>query len=215
MTWTGAVSESALFPEDWGMTIPEPNTYTPIDIGIFGCKDANEQWRASLQYVQGRYHQIIRLKPGVQQVTDWGEGTDENNFCKQISDLMSHGHGDNMEWYMIEAVEAHEMLHVGRMKQALQEVITGFETRIESIRVINQPDEGSAIGAIQGNPVWVQAYSDLKRDWENLLTQYGVQDHAWAGACDLEEDKIVRPKASRMCYTARNMVYPEDCPDCP
>lgn len=122
-------------PWDDGWGAMKPISWTvDIDAEYFCECDC---WFAVVSRADSQYNIFYRLLPDVSEASV-GAAT-QANYCKMISDLSSLAVAPDAQWYMVEAVQAHEMVHVAEWKSALDPQFLSMKQGIESLTVPNKP----------------------------------------------------------------------------
>lgn len=192
------------------MTYPES-----VDITISAC-DGGGAWHACLDSLVGRYSQRVRLLPPNQaEVTGPTGNTNQANFCAQVTELNALGFvAANARWYMIQAVQDHEDLHLSRFEPALKNVAPQIEADIQALSV---PDTGqteaAAIAQIRALAAFQVARNQAYNTWLGECANLIQNDHN--GPTDAVEHAVVDPMISAICAHAKANGWAPPCPVCP
>ena len=108
----GAIPSNTLSPVDLGRVFPEN-----IEVRL-KLLDDGVKWQPIITGLTGHYSVQTRLLPGMKEVTGPGGNTSEDNYCDQIKDLNSKALS-YVDWYMEDAILAHERVHASKMREAL------------------------------------------------------------------------------------------------
>ena len=94
-------------------------------------------WKGKVTQADQPYKIYWRLLPGVSQASV-GAAT-VANYCGMITDLSTLGYppNGNPQWYMVEAVQAHELQHVTELKNSVDPEFAAMKTAIENLTVRN------------------------------------------------------------------------------
>ncbi|GGG23395.1 hypothetical protein GCM10011344_25180 [Dokdonia pacifica] len=211
----GAVPSIPLGACDYGLTFPE-NVQVRVDVINTGAT-----WQPILSEVVGNYSLQQRILPSQTEVTGPGGNTTAANYCAQITELNSLGNcPPTAQWYMQEAVLAHERVHATRFRNALIDpsVITPLETAIEAINIpasllVNNPTIAELF--IRFDPRFIAALRTAQANWLTQILVLVANDHNAGGATDTAEHAIVDPMVRRICRHARRNRWPSCPPVCP
>jgi hypothetical protein len=186
----GAKPSTTMAADQWGLTWPES-----IDVTIEARKEGST-WRPVVTELVGRYSVQSRLLPGVQQVKGPGQDTTEANYRRQIADLDSLAPvGQPVQWYMIEAVAAHEAVHARHMDPAFQAIVPRTIAVLEAVTI---PDDGvmdakQAAAGLEQDPAFLQALAARVMMWQLDTGEAGLDDHDPTGPTKAAERAVVDP----------------------
>ncbi len=187
----GAVNQALLTPVRWGLTLPED-----IQVNVT-AHQANGHWYGALSSITGRYSKQIRLLAGVQEVTGPGGNTNGGNYAAQVGDLRATttNHGN---WYMYNAVDAHESVHEMRMAPALTAAEPRMQAYIASLSVpVSAMAHNQATAAVQiiALPGFQAALQNAYAHWLNTYAAFIANDHgaAFNGPSYVAEHLITNP----------------------
>jgi hypothetical protein len=184
----GAKASTKMGPDQWGLTWPES-----IDVTIDAHKDGSS-WRPVVTDLVGRFSVQSRLLPGVRQVRGPGRNTTEANFRQQIADLNSLAPpGQPVQWYMIEAVEAHEAVHARLMDPAFQAIAPRTIAALEAVTIQDdgRMDAKRAAHSLEKDPAFTQALADRLFMWQLDTGTAGLDDHDPSGPTKAAERVVV------------------------
>lgn len=183
-----------LAPFDYGQTFPEAARII-IDV----CSDG-EKWYPVIKESIGEYSLQYHLTDGVSQITGINGNTTAENHCAQMEGLASLGlEGD---WYDINAVIAHERVHVASLTEAFYEAVLERESIYEGLTVLDtgQTEEE----AINSFPTGFQN-SSLYLKWVSLAVTTTMNDHN--GPTDEAERAVVEPIMQEICCHAQQATW--------
>jgi hypothetical protein len=201
----GAKASTTMKPEQWGLTWPEA-----IDVTIDARKDGST-WRPVVKELVGRYSVQTRLLPGVQPVKGPGQDTTEANYRRQFADLDSLAPpGQTVQWYMIEAVEAHEAVHAHHMGPAFDAIAPRTIAVLESVMI---PDDGTldaehAARALEQDPAFIKAVADRLFLWQCDTADASLDDHDLTGPTKAAERVVVDPMIGAIRAEAAQQGWP-------
>jgi hypothetical protein len=114
---------------------------------------------------------------------------------------------------MIEAVIAHENVHVTHLLPALNQVMQQIQQEVQALNVpSNGLSETEAINQIQSLPGFTQAQSDALSAWQIAFGELSAGDHS--GPTDAAEAAVVNPMLASMCAAAKANNWFLECPFC-
>jgi hypothetical protein len=184
----GATGSTQMGPDQWGLTWPES-----IDVTIDARKDGTG-WRPVVTELVGRYSVQSRLLPGVQPVKGPGVDTTEANYRRQIADLDSLAPvGHPVQWYMIEAVDAHEAVHAQHMDPAFKAIAPRTIAVLEEVTI---PDDGTldaeqAALRLEKDPAFTEALGKRLLMWQLDTADAAIDDHNPTGPTKAAERAVV------------------------
>ncbi|HEX6225540.1 MAG TPA: hypothetical protein VFZ52_14080 [Chryseolinea sp.] len=209
----GAAPSNALGATTWGLTFPENVTVTIC------AYRAGGNWQAALLTARGNYSLQSRLLAGVTEVTGPGGNTNIGNFCDQMNHLNALGNINNVAWYMVSAVTAHENVHASRFLPAFNDatVIGVLTPAIEALTVphVAGMTQATAIAAIQASPGFAAALTAAQANWLARILILVTGDHAGGGPADVAEHAIVDPMVTAICAHRNANGWPACPPLCP
>jgi len=207
----GGTPRYTLEPDDYGYTDTEQ-----ILIDITACSDGMV-WTACLTGLTGEYSLRARLlPPNQQEVTGPTGNTTDGNYCDQVTELSALGYNAaTAQWYMLQAVQAHEQVHADKLLPALQAVSPAIEAKIAALSV---PDTGQgkeiAVAEIKGSAEFIQAVQEAFELWDAEFTTRIEHDHDPGGPTDTAEHAVVDPMIKSICDNAKENGW-IPCPACP
>lgn len=202
----------ALGPCVWGLTFPESVTT------VIGAECGGGQWCAVLTDLTGNYSQQVRLLPAEMEVTGVSGNTTAANYCAQVTELDALGFCPGA-WYMLQAVQDHEDVHLSRFQPALNNVDAAIEAEIEAICTPHVAgwQEVDAIAAIEALPAYAAAGANAQAVWLGEALVLVAGDHAPGGPTQIAEHAVVDPMVAAICGHAAAQVPPwaACAPPCP
>lgn len=170
------------------------------------------QWGAILTGLKGRYSLQARLLPGQQEVTGIGGNTTPTNFCDQVTQLNALGMVLPSNWYMLQAVIAHEQVHEAHFLPALRDVALQIEASIEVLSVADTGQgQTQAIQDIYALPEFLTAKDNAQQIWLARILILAANDHN--GPTDAAEHAVVDPMIASICAYANANNWGA-CPIC-
>jgi hypothetical protein len=186
---------------DWGGADTE--RIEPGDVFISAtCRGT--KWYAVLTGLNGQYSVDARLLPAQTEVTGPPSGnTTEGNYCDQVTELQALGFCPGV-WYMLDAVWAHENVHVAHLEPALEGIAPDVERYVEALYVDHKPGmtRNQAIAQIRdplNSPAFAQAVARAFGDWGDRWNLLWANDHDPGGPCDQAEHAVVDPMINWIC----------------
>jgi hypothetical protein len=182
---------------EMGLTWPE---HAYLTIGA--CRDGNT-WRAVLLNLRGEYSLQTRLLPQIHEVTGPTGNTNLYNFCSQIRDLKA-GSLETIFWFMLDAVTAHEEVHLAHFLPDLLNIESRVKLSVES-HTIPYTGQSKAAATLQLNQMFGQAENDAAyRLWFNTLNQNVGPDHddgsgEGTGTAYHVEQAVMSPMIQSIC----------------
>ena len=176
-----------------------------VDIDI-GVRCHNGEYRAELTGLLGKYSKQVRLLPGPpqeQEVTGIGGNTTEANYCAQIIDLKANGDNCPSYWYIKEATDKHEDVHIAHFKPGLQSVAADIEVDIEALSVSAKgKTKAQAIAQIIALSSFKDAKVTARDKWFDANGPLLAPDHN--GPTQAVEGLIVNPMRMAICKHAKD-----------
>jgi peptidoglycan hydrolase-like protein with peptidoglycan-binding domain len=190
----GAVASNSLGPADMGRVFPET-----IDVKL-KLIDDGVMWHPVITGLVGHYSVQTRLLPGMKEVTGPGGNTSEENYCDQVNDLSNPG-ASYVEWFMEDAVLAHERFHASKMRTALIDpsVLIPLEKAVNEMAFPKSAltiNDILAEAMIRLDPKFQDAIFEAEMNWIDSFLALVKEDHGvpiGTGPAYHEERKIVNP----------------------
>ena len=187
-----------------GKTFPEN-----IDVRL-ELLDNGATWQPVLTGVTGNYSIQTRLLPGISEVTGPGGNTNEENYCDQIRDLSNLSLAYS-EWYMEDAILAHEREHASKIREALIDpsVLGHLEKSIQEISIPKSAitiNEILAEVMIRLDPKFQDMVLDVELNWIDQFILLLSDDHGipnGTGPAYDAERKIVNPMKRKIWNHAK------------
>ncbi|WP_339921849.1 DUF4157 domain-containing protein [uncultured Cyclobacterium sp.] len=195
----GAVASNSLDPLVMGRIFPETIAVKLqlIDDGVL--------WHPKIIGLTGNYSVQTRLLPGMEEITGPGGNTTEDNYCRQINDLSNLGvtYGN---WYMEDAVLAHERFHASKMRLALIDsaVLKPLEKAVNDLAFPKSAltmNEFLAEAMVRMDSRFGDAIYEAEINWIDQFTILLKDDHGvpiGTGPAYDESRKIVYPMIRRI-----------------
>ncbi len=144
-----------------------------------------------------------------------GGNSTQNNFCLQEAELnaLSVGYCPP-NWYMIEAVQAHENVHQQHIQPSLSTVLPNIPALFTSLSVPNTGQtEEQAINQIMALSDYQTALDNTLQTW---LTEYHSEDaNDHNGATQAAEHTVVDPMVIAICNYAKSLNWLDGANYCP
>lgn len=141
-------------------------------------------------------------------------GTDETNFCAQVSGLKALGGGE--QWYMLSAVNAHENVHIDHLFLALNAILWSTRT---AVRTLSVPATGQSKAQAITQLMSLAAFQTIKNNartlWDANFVSLAGNDHDPGGATDVAEHAIVDPVGIAICNLRSTKPLWPACASCP
>ena len=192
----------------WGHTWPQK-----VEVTITARREGTD-WAPVVTGLTGHFSTRARLLPGVEQVTGPGGNTTAENHCKQIADLDSLAPREvpKVDWYMLEAVQAHEAVHGTRMDPALRAAADDMVAALQSVRIADDGtlDETTAAARLQESREFRQATEKALKLWTFEVIGQCVLDDTPSGPTAQAERAVVDP----MIAAIRAEAAAHGWPDC-
>ncbi len=193
----------------WGHTWPQT-----VEATISARRDGTG-WVPVVTGLAGHYSIRTRLLPGVEQVTGPGGNTTAENHCKQIADLdsLAPRESPKVDWYMIEAVEAHEAVHATRMDPSFHAIADEMVEALESARLADDGtlDETTAAARLQDTRDFEKQLGNARDIWIRELVFQAAFDDVPNGPTAQAERAIVDPMIAAIRAEAAARSWPA-CP---
>ncbi|MDP8969065.1 MAG: hypothetical protein M3N52_00845, partial [Actinomycetota bacterium] len=190
----------------WGITYPDP-----LEVRTEAVKDGAD-WRLCVKSVTSNVRCHSRLLPGPPQVEPTTANATSGNFCTQVGELDVLGTCSG-KWYMLNAVRAHEAVHVNEWKTSFPTDWPAVQAKIEGITV-----PASGITSLQGVAHFIMRasteYHDaIQTNATNFPTFWGIPDpNANTNAA---EHAVVDPRIDQICNHAKAQGWnPGGCGVC-
>jgi hypothetical protein len=185
----GPKALSELEDDDAGLTFPEN-----IEISIDAIP-AGDNWQAKVTSIKGNYSITARLLPHQKEITGSEGDTTEENYKAQVNSLRAwQVHTSEHEWYVLEAVIAHEEGHLTHFLPALLQVEQDIINEFAKITVPKTPDVDNpeaAAAAIKNLPAFDEAINKARDLWEGAIFELTDKDHYPGGAAYEAEKKVI------------------------
>ena len=184
-----------LTPIQWGRVDAER-----VEIVIDAICD-DQYWSSVLVEVTGDYARQERLLPGVAEVRN----TDANNFCKQAEDLSKSSLDPSKQWYMLDAIKAHEGVHLSHLKPQLLEALPTIEERFTGIRIplSEAKTRRQAIAKIRNLQAFQDAVAETTREYQKEHGKRSDREHDTGVAYDAEHE-VTDPVIAAICQMAKD-----------
>lgn len=202
-----AAQRAAMGPCLWGITSPDP-----LKVATTTCRDG-AVWRLRVTKIVSDIRTFSRQLPG--QVAPTTANSTAANFCGQVTDLDVLGNCGPGHFYMLNAVKAHEAVHVEEWKTSMGSDWPAQKAIIEGLTV---PAAGAtkkksaARAAMRGSAAFGNALQ-TSRASGNYPAFWGIPDPN--AQTDAAERVIVTPQIRRLCVNARTRGFaPGACPVC-
>jgi len=203
--WKSSAADIAAMPAcRWGETAPDP-----LQLRVKVCKDGGS-WQLRVAGVTSVVRTHSRQLPGQREPSR--ANSTSTNFCPQVSELDQLGACPG-SWYMLQAVRAHEAVHVNEWKSSYP---TDWPTQKAIIEGLTVPasgttaDAGAAFTALTALPAYQNA---LLTSTANYPAFWGIAD---PNANTIAAERaVVDPRIRDLCVNARNKKWnPGGCPVC-
>jgi hypothetical protein len=189
----------------WGITAPDP-----LKVATLTCRDG-AVWRLRVTGVVSDIRTFSRQLAG--QVAPTRANSTAANFCGQVTDLDTLGVSGAGHFYMLDAVRAHEAVHVQEWKTSMGSNWPAQKAIIEGLSV---PASGAtrkraaARAAMRGSAAFKNA---LQTGVANYPAFWGIPDPN--PQTNAAERVVVTPQIRHLCVNARNRGFgPSACPVC-
>jgi len=210
----GQTSPSIPIGDNFGLTYPES-----LSIQITACNDGTN-WHAVPINVAANYSQQIQLPSGISEVTGISGNTTQVDFCAQVTSLTdwsTWGYSGTGAWYMIEAVQAHENVHLSHFLPCLILALPSIKSDLYNDLVV--PNTGQTSDQATAQLLALQNYTSVinstaYNDWRTQLDPVVTADHGPGSLTETAEKNIVNPEISIICNYAHQQTWPV-CTDCP
>lgn len=171
-------------------------------------------WKAVVTSITGKYSLQARLAGTVKEVTGiigTGSGqTIEGNYCKQVEDLKKNSWYFH-EFYMVQAIVAHEEVHKDHFEQCLEDVGNDIELMFEELSVPNTGQTSTvAIAQIKALPAYNASLIVAKNLWITTLFPYIDINHNGNnhdGPAYDAEATVTTPMANTICTHAQILAW--------
>jgi hypothetical protein len=200
-----AAQRAAMGPCLWGITAPDP-----LKVATLTCRDA-AVWRLRVTKVVSDIRTFSRQLPG--QVAPTTANSTAANFCGQVTDLDQLGNCGPGHFYLLNAVKAHEAVHVEEWKTSMGSDWPAQKAIIEGLSVPASgatKSKAAARASMRGSAAFRNA---LQTTPANYPAFWGIPDPN--PQTDAAERVIVTPQIRRLCVNARSRGFgPGACPVC-
>jgi hypothetical protein len=196
---------AAMSASTWGITAPDP-----LKVATLTCK-AGPVWRLRVTGIVSDIRTFSRQLAG--QVAPTAANSTAANFCGQVTDLDTLGVAGPGHFYLLNAVKAHEAVHV---QEWVTSMGSNWPAQKAIIEGLNVPASGAtatkaaARAAMRSSAAFRSA---LQTNVANYPAFWGIPDpNAQTNAA---ERVVVTPQIRHLCVNARNRGWgPGACPVC-
>ncbi|MBZ4192164.1 hypothetical protein [Niabella beijingensis] len=192
-----------LASNEWGRTELEG-----LDVVMSAYTDGSV-WSGKLTALIGKYSMIIRLLPNVKEASE--NSSTSQNFCKQVTNLQLGTRQiiEYPEWFMLNAVQAHENVHRSRLVPILNELLPNVIAKVGLLQIANTGQTKEvAIGQLKALSGWALLNLQAMQDFRSKYVESGTQDHAFGAACDQAEFTILDPTWKAICSKGQQAGWP-------
>lgn len=202
-----AAQIAAMGPCLWGITSPDP-----LKVATLTCREG-PLWRLRVAEVVSDIRTFSRQLPG--QTAPTTASSTAANFCGQVTDLDTLGACGAGHFYMLNAVRAHEAVHVDEWRTSMGSDWPAQKAIIEGLNVPAvgaTKSKAAARAAMRGSAAFRNA---LQTDGAsgNFPAFWGIADPN--AQTDAAERVVVTPQIRHLCVNARNRGFgPGACPVC-
>lgn len=188
----------------WGITAPDP-----LRVSTRICNDAGH-WKLRVTGVNSRIRTFSRQLPGQNEPTR--RNSTAANFCGQVTDLDTLGNCPG-NWYMLQAVRAHEAVHALEWKTSFGSDWPRHKTIIENLSVAVGGATRTAAAALRSLRASAAFQGALQTGAAEYPAFWGIPDPN--NNTNAAERAIVFPRVKDLCVHARERGWgPAACPVC-